>query len=56
VAEEAERFRREDLPKMKAGALPLRPHVAAIYRRAMATPLPDLDWALRPPPASFAAG
>lgn len=56
VAEEAERFRRDDMPKMKAGAAPLRPHVAAIYCRAMATPLPDLDWALRPPPASFAAG
>jgi len=43
VAEEAERFRREDMPRMKAGAARLRPHVAAIYRRAMATPMPDLD-------------
>lgn len=55
VAEEAERFRRDDMPKMRAGAAPLRPYVAAIYRRAMATPLPGLPDMTRPSPASLAA-
>jgi 5-methylthioadenosine/S-adenosylhomocysteine deaminase len=41
VAECAERFRRDDLPKMRAGAARLAPYIAAIYRRAWATPLPD---------------
>jgi 5-methylthioadenosine/S-adenosylhomocysteine deaminase len=41
VAECAERFRREDMPRMRAGAARLNPHLAAIYRRAVATPLPE---------------
>ena len=41
VAECAERFRREDMPRMRAGAARLNPYLAAIYRRAVATPLPD---------------
>jgi 5-methylthioadenosine/S-adenosylhomocysteine deaminase len=41
VMECAERFRRDHRPKMRAGAARLAPHIAAIYRRAMATPLPE---------------
>jgi 5-methylthioadenosine/S-adenosylhomocysteine deaminase len=37
----AERFRRDDMPRMRAGAQRLAPYIAAIYDRAMATPLPD---------------
>ncbi len=46
VAECAERFRREDLPRMRAGAARLSPSIAAIYRRAMATPLPGFQLSL----------
>jgi 5-methylthioadenosine/S-adenosylhomocysteine deaminase len=37
----AERFRRDDMPRMRAGAQRLAPYIAAIYDRAMATPLPE---------------
>jgi len=51
VGECAERFRRDDLPKMRAGARRLAPHIAAIYRRAWGTPLPDaIDGIRRGPP------
>jgi hypothetical protein len=36
---------------MRAGARRLAPHIAAIYRRAWATPLPDeIDGVRRRPP------
>ncbi len=41
VMECAERFARDHRPKMRAGAARLVPHIAAICRRAMATPLPE---------------
>jgi len=40
VADCAERFRRQDMPQMRAGAARLAPYVDAIYRRAMSMPLP----------------
>ena len=50
VAECAERFRRDNLPNMRAGAARLAPHVAEIYRRAWKTRLPDeLDRRRHPP-------
>ena len=56
IAECAERFRRDDLPKMRAGAERLAPHVAAIYRRAWATPLPgEIGGVRRYPPAELAS-
>lgn len=54
VAECAERFRRDDLPRMRAGAARLAPHIAAIYRRAWATPLPnEIEGARRYSPAEL---
>ena len=43
-------YARDDLPKMQEGAARLRPHIAAIYRRAWATPLPDGLGEVRPRP------
>jgi 5-methylthioadenosine/S-adenosylhomocysteine deaminase len=46
----AEHFRRDDMPRMRVGAQRLAPHIGAIYRRAMATPLPDHPGTPRRPP------
>jgi hypothetical protein len=56
VADCAERFRREDMPKMRAGAARLAPYIAEIYHRAMATPLPgNFGAARRGPPIGMAS-
>ncbi|MEA2779920.1 MAG: 5-methylthioadenosine/S-adenosylhomocysteine deaminase [Rhodospirillaceae bacterium] len=56
VSDCAERFRREDMPKMRAGAARLAPYIAEIYHRAMATPLPgNFGAARRGPPIGMAS-
>jgi 5-methylthioadenosine/S-adenosylhomocysteine deaminase len=51
VADCAEQFRRQHMPRMRAGAARLAPYVDAIYQRAMSTPLPgDFGEPRRSPP------
>ena len=50
VAEAAERFRRERLPAMHAGARRVEPYVRQVYERATAMDVPVAGDARRPPP------
>jgi hypothetical protein len=52
VVEAAERFRRERLPAMWAGARRVEPYVRQVYERATAMEVPAAEEPRRPPPGS----
>jgi 5-methylthioadenosine/S-adenosylhomocysteine deaminase len=52
IAEAAERFRRERLPAMWAGARRVEPYVRQVYERATAMAVPVAEEPRRPPPGS----
>jgi 5-methylthioadenosine/S-adenosylhomocysteine deaminase len=50
ISEAAERFRRDDCPRMSAGAAVVRPYLDAMYRKAVARNVPAGHLPLRMPP------